>query len=789
MFRNYFLTAWRNMLKTKGYSALNILGLAIGMAVALMIGLWVYDQYEFDRFVPDHGQLYTVRRNFNSNGTTLNFTSVSLKLADVLRTQVPEIEYVAETDGEQGHVLVVGGKQFDLGGIAMGSDFFKMFQFPFLEGNAGTALKGLHSIVLTRATATALFGKQDPMGKTVRIDNRDNLVVTGVLEDLPYNSSFQFDLVLPFAYSEQVHRYYANGARTSFGNNSFGIYVRLKAGIPYRQVAPKIRDIEHTETDNTNAMYSEVVLQPLANWHLYGNYVNGQEKGGFLEYVRMFAIIGGLVLLIACINFINLTTARSERRAKEVGVRKAIGSRRKDLIVQFLAESFLLTLVAALLSMALVQMALPAFNALTGSKIRLPVSSGVFWMVMLGCVAVVALIAGSRPAFILSSFNPVKVLKGGGSASGRAGTWPRKILVVTQFGCSIALIIGTIVVYRQIQYAKERPTGYSIDRLMMTWMNDELRHNYTALKNELLAKGIASSVTMASSPATDVYYHSDVAWPGKMAGETIEMGTIFVSDDYFRTLGMGLAAGRDFRPADTLTAIFNEAAIRRMRIQQPVGQVITWDTTRRIIGVAKNALMVSPFAPADLTMFLYSPTNAGNVMMYKLSPSIRTADAIAGLNALFAKYNPSYPYKYSWADERYAAKFHLEVLVGKLAGIFAALAIFISCLGLFGLAAYMAEQRTREIGIRKVLGASVGQVWVLLSREFLLLVGVSCGIASPVAYYFLEQWLLKYDYRISIGAGVFLAAAAMAIVITVLTVSFQAVRAAVASPAKALRSE
>jgi len=586
-----------------------------------------------------------------------------------------------------------------------------------------------------------------------------------------------------------VHNYTVNGAAGSFGNNGFSQYVRLKPGISYSQVAPKIADIEHTEKGNTNAMLSVVVLQPMANWHLYGNYVNGKETGGFLDYVRMFTIIGVLVLLIACINFINLTTARSERRAKEVGVRKAIGSQRRDLIIQFLAESFLLTLVAAVLSLLLVQLALPSFNALTGTKVVIPVSEGSFWAIVLGCVVVTALIAGMRPAFLLSAFNPVKVLKGGGSA-GRTGALPRKMLVVAQFTCSIALIIGTIIVYRQIQYAKDRPTGYSINRLMMTWMNDELRQNYTALKDEMIEKGIVSSVTTATSPATNIYWHSDIGqWPGKRGGETIEMGTILVSDDYFRTLGMDVAEGRDFGKVDTLNVIFNEMAIRRMRIKAPVGQVITWDTTRRIIGIVKNALMLSPFAPPDPTMFVYAPRRSGNVMMYRLAPSVKTADAIAALTALFSKYNPSYPYHFSFADKQYADKFSLEVLVGKLAGIFAALAIFISCLGLFGLAAYMAEQRTREIGIRKVLGASVGQVWMLLSKDFVVLVLVSCLIASPLAFYFLHGWLMKYDYRISIGAGVFVMAALMALVITVVTISFQAVRAAVASPARALRGE
>ena len=789
MLKNYFLTAWRNLLKTKGYSTLNISCLAIGMAVALLIGLWVYDQYSYDKFLPDYQRLYQVRRNYNSNGKILNFTTTSLKLANTLHNQIPEIEYVAITSWNNKHVLLNKENRIMLSGTTVDSDFLKMFAYPMVAGDRATALRETYSIVLTQSTAAALFGKDDPIGRMVRIDNLHDLKVTGVVGDPPYNTAIQFNYLLPFQYESVTNNYAAGGEGNSFGNNRFGIYVKLKPGVNYSQVAPKIRKIEHSETNNTNAMFSEVILQPISHLHLYGNYVNGVETGGFLDYVRMFTIIGVLVLLIACINFINLTTARSEKRAREVGVRKAIGSLRSDLIVQFLAESLLLTLCSAALALLLAQLVLPAFNDLTQSHIRMPFGNPVFWLVLLASVTATALLAGSRPAFYMSSFQPVKVLKGQVTA-GKRGSLSRQILVVIQFTCSIALIISTIIIYQQIQYARNRPSGYDISRLMMTWMNDELNHNYTALKNEMIQKGIAVGVTKATSPATDIYWHDGVAnWPGKRAGETIEIGTMYVAEDYFKTVGMTLAEGRDFNPSDSLSVIFNETAIRQMRIRRPIGQTITWDTTRKIVGVAKDALMVTPYSGADPTQFFYSPSNAGNVMMYRLSPSISTADAITQLDKLFAKYNPSYPYTYTFADDVYAEKFSLEVLVGKLAGVFAGLAIFISCLGLFGLAAYVAEQRTKEIGIRKVLGASIAQVWTLLSRDFILLVGISCLIASPLALYFLHNWLIKYDYRVSIGAGVFLLAGGMALLITIITISFQALKAATSNPTRALRSE
>ncbi|HYK44373.1 MAG TPA: ABC transporter permease [Parafilimonas sp.] len=790
MFHNYFKTAWRNIIRTFGYSLLNVLGLATGMAVALLIGLWVYDQYSYDKFLPGYQSLYRVQRNYDSNGDTLTFQTTSLRLADALRSQVPGIEYVAESDWMGQHGLMVGDKKLFINGAQAGTDFLKMFQYPLIYGNAGTVFKDAYSIVLTQSTAKALFGNEDPIGKRVRFDNENDLKVTGILKDIPYNSTNKFNFVVPFTYIEQTNPNVKTRGHASFSNNSRQIFVKLEPGISYAQIAPKIRTIEHIETDNTNAMNSYVTLQPMERWHLYSNYVNGQDTAGFLEYVRIFTIIGILVLLIACINFINLTTARSEKRAKEVGVRKAIGSQKKDLIIQFLSESFLLTLIAFIFSVLFVQLALPLFNTLTETQISIPSSTAGFWLLMAACVLTTSLIAGSRPAFYLSSFNPVKVLKGR-MQTGRSASLSRKILVVVQFSCSIALIISTVVIYQQIQYAKDRPTGYDINRVMKTYMNNDLTKNYTALKNELIQKGIAEDVTTATSPAIDVTWHTDIDyWPGKHAGETVEMGNIYVSDDYFKTVGMKMKEGRDFLGGyDSTSVIFNQTAIERLRLKNPIGQTITYGGQQlAIVGVVKDALMISPFTSAEPTMFHCVP-DPQDVMLYKLSPHIKTADAIKQLTVIFNKYDPSYPYDYSFEDENYASKFQLESLIGKLSGLFAALAIFISCLGLFGLAAYIAEQRTREIGIRKVLGASVQQVWMLLSKDFILLVVISCLIASPISFYLLHNWLMKYDYRINIHAGVFILSAGVALLVTIVTISFQAIKAAVANPVKSLRTE
>lgn len=796
MFRNYLKIAWRNTLHNKVYSTLNIVGLAAGMAVALLIGLWVMYQYSYDRFLPGYTQLYQVEMNLTSqhNGTSTQ-TSIALPLADVLRKEIPGIKYVAEADniGRMNHNLLIGDKKLYLGGGAASSEFFKIFQYPFVKGDANSALKDIYSIVLTESTAKALFGDADPMGKYVRFDNVQNLRVTGVIKNIPKNATLQFNYLTPFAYAEATQDW-VRVARTKWTYNSFSAYVALEPGVTYEQIAPKIRDIVYKRSSEMRSLKPEVIMHPVKDWHLITDFKNGKPVGGFVEYVNLFSIIGMLVLAIACINFMNLSTARSEKRAREVGVRKAIGSARIDLVYQFLTESVLITFLSFQLCLLFVQLAVPSFNALTGSFISIPYSSIGFWCIMIVFVLVTGLIAGSKPAFYLSSFNPVKVLKGAIQV-GKWATLPRKILVVVQFTCSIALIISTVIIYQQIQYVKSRPTGYSADRLVMTDMNGDLYQHYDALRNDLLSSGLVESVASSTSPATQVYSHFSLQkWPGKNAGdEEVNIGAIWVSKEYFQTLGMTMAAGRNFSGdvrSDSLNVIVNEATVRRIGLKDPINRMISWngsDKPVRIIGVVKDALMESPYSPVAPAIFGHNPS--GFVITYRLPKNADTHTVIERIGKVFEKYNPTFPYMYKFVNDEYEHKFNLEVLIGKLAGIFASLAVFISCLGLFGLAAYVAEQRTKEIGIRKVLGASIAQVWMLLSRDFVLLVIISCAIASPLALYFLASWLNKYEYHVRLGLGVFIASGIAAIIITLFTISFQAIKAALANPVKSLRSE
>ncbi len=794
MFKNYFKTAWRNLVNNKVYSALNILGLATGMAVALLIGLWVYYQFSYDRFLPGYEQAYSVKLKTNNNGIISVDGSTPLPFADAIKQNVPGVKYVAQPNWIGSHLLMNGDKKVFQNGAIEGDDFLKIFRYPFLKGNSNEALQDAYSIVLTESTAKALFGNEDAMNKTVRFDNYHNLKVTGILKDIPSNSTLQFNFIVPFSYAVQNFSWVKENL-SNWRNNSFETFVALQPNVSYAQVEPALRELEKKyNPEDYKVNKAEVMLQPLKEWHLYADYRNG-VAGGFIDYVKMFSIIGLLVLIIACINFMNLSTARSEKRAREVGIRKSVGSRRSSLIYQFLIEAIFTAFIAFLIALLFVVLALPAFNSLTKSNISIPYSIIFFWLIITGYVLITGLLAGSRPAFYLSSFNPVKVLKGT-FQSGKTASLPRKILVVLQFSCSIALIISTIIVYQQIEYAKQRPAGYNANLLVSTDISGGLQQNYEALKNEMLQSGMVTSVTKSSSPITDIWSNQRIDnWEGKLPGESLGLSTVGVSDaDYFKTMGMQIISGRNFTGslgADSLTVLLNEAAVKRMRYKQPLNQIITWhDVPQRVkvIGIVKDAVMASPFADAQPTIFAYTP-DWSNVITYRLPPTVNTQTAITKLTGLFNKYNPAYPYQYHFVDESYAAKFDFETLISKLAGLFAALAIFISCLGLFGLAAYMAEQRTKEIGIRKVLGASVLQVWMLLSKEFVVLVLISCVIASPVAYYYLHNWLQQYNYRITINPFVFIIASIAVIVITIITISFQAIKAAVANPVKSLRTE
>ena len=797
MLSTYLKTAWRGIVRNKVYSGLNIFGLAIGMAVALLIGLWIHYQCSFDRFTPGYAQAYQVKYNFSDNGDTRTSPEIAIPLANALKNDIPEIDRVAlafgpDNYGSNSDILQVGDKKISPVELTADDDFLKIVQLPLVAGSADNALSDRNSIVLTESVARALFSNTECVGKLITVSSWLTWKVSAVIKDMPANSTLQFGVIVPWRYFDQG---WVKMASTNWDHNLFRLYASLKPNVSYAQVAPKIKGLVEKYAPATYGMMKQqVIMQPMADWHLYNVYKNGVATGGLIDYIRMFAVIGILVLLIACINFTNLSTARSEKRAREVGIRKVIGSTRNALIAQFLLESVILTFLSFVLSLVLIQLVLPSFNALAATHINIPYTNGWFWLIMISYVLLTGLLAGSRPAFYLSGFQPVKVLKGKIVAAGSA-IQSRKILVVLQFTCSIALISSTIVVYQQIQHGLNRPRGYDPNRLLFTegWGTP-----FAALKHDVLETGVVSNITQSLSPVTEVYGRNTVdGWPGRQANEAMIPAGLAVGDtDYFKTVGMQFLAGRNFSGNggdDSASVIVNESAVKRMRLQQPLNQTIHWTLTwvprnLRVIGVVKDALTTAPFAPAEPAIYVWQP-GWSFTTTYRLSPNVPTSVALDRLRPIFNKYRPDFPFAYHFVEDKYAEKFAVEKLVGRLAGVFAALAIFISCLGLFGLIACVAEQRTREIGIRKVLGASVSQVLVLITKDFITLVGISCLIASALAFYFLRQWLDGYYYRIQLGVGVFLWSALGAIAIAIVTVSFKAVKAALMNPVESLRAE
>jgi len=788
MLKNYFKIAWRNLKRDRLFSFIHISGLALGMTVALLIGLWAWYMFSYNRFLPGYQQAYQVKLNFNYNGNIQTQSGATLPLADALRTRVPGIRYVAESNWFFPRGLSAGDKKLYLNGGIMGADFFHIFPFPFVEGDANTALKDPYSIVLTQSAAKSLFGAGNVLNKMVRFENAHDLKVTGVVKDPPGNSSLQFNYIVPFSYSEQTDSGTMK-SRSDWANHSFPIYVGLAPNASPEQVYRQVSGLQQEHEKGSQATI-EVLLHPFTQWRLYANFQNGRASGGYIEYVRLYCLIGLLVLLIACINFTNLATARSERRAREVGVRKVMGSERGDLIMQFLAESLVISFFAFGIAIVLAELALPGFNTLFQVGLSIPFSNPVFWGAMGGYVLLTGLLAGIRPAFYFSGFEPVKILKGT-FTTGKSAAWSRKVLVVVQFACSFTLIIFTLIVYRQVKHGEERPVGFDKNGLIAADMSSDLRKNYEPLKNELLQSGLAVAVTK-SSTSLDGWAASWAVkdWPGKKKDESLEMVATAVSENYFKTVGMEVVEGRDFLgDMDTSHLILNEAAVKRLHLTDPINQLISYDymaKPMRVVGVVRDAVIGNPFDAATPTMFLYNTGWAGTILL-RLSPGKPIAEGMKQVSALFGKYNPAYPFIYHFVDEEYAHKFDTGSQTGELVGLFATLAVVISCLGLLGLASYIAERRTREIGIRKVMGASILQLWRLLSTDLLLLVIVSCALASPLAWWLAHGWLENFSYRVSIGADVFVAATVLALLVTTVTVSSQVIKAALRNPVKSLR--
>ena len=790
MFRNYFRTAWRGLMRGKGFSFINISGLVVGMAGAGLILLWLVHEVSYDRFHAKGDRIYQVYGLTDYPGEKHNaIPVVAQPLGPVMKSEFPDMEAVSRVNNTAFLLRANGKSLIPNHGFITDSNFLRIFSFPLLYGKETEQLRSAYSIVLTEKLAKNLFGTANVVGKTVRVDSVDDFTVTGVLKDMPDNTQFRtLEYLLPWDYMKKSGR-----VNESWLSNNIYTYALLKPGVDVTAFNAKIRDLSRVKSGKSNIWVH--FLYPIAKWHLYGEFDNGVPSGGRIDTVRIFGVIAGFILLIACINFMNLSTARSEKRAKEVGIRKVVGAARFLLIGQFIAEAFLTAGIAGILGLGLAELALPAFNALLGESLAIPFGSVGLWLAVAGFILFTSLLAGSYPAFYLSSFRPVSIFRKQYRKSQSVFS-PRRVLVVLQFCFAIILIICTLIVRDQLRYIESRDTGYNKNNLIYVNFAGDIPKNYGLIRQELLASGVATSVTKTWTPITYGGGHSwGFRWAGMAASDTGSAITIFSEDaDLSKTAGMRIIEGRDIDiyhyPTDSFAVVLNETAVKKMGFARPVGQVLWTPSGKRwhVVGVVKDYVDAVPWEETP-PVVIEGPASDFRAMHIKFAPGITTRQGLAKTEGVFKKYNPTYPFDFTFVDQEYAMNFDNNQRTGETVGLFAGLAIFISCLGLLGLSAYVAESRVKEIGVRKVLGASVAGIARLLSVEFVRLVVVSLVIAAPVAWYAMHRWLADYAYRIPIGWGVFVAAGILAVVIALVTVSFQAVRAARANPVKSLRSE
>jgi putative ABC transport system permease protein len=793
MILNYFKIAWRNLIKSKGYSAINIGGLALGMAVAIMIGLWIWDELSYNKYFHNYDRIAQVMQNQVFNGEIGTQEANPAVMAAEIRNKFgSDFKYVLQSSWNFQHTLALGEKKLLKSGSFFEPQVTDMLSLKMLKGSRA-GLKDPYSIILSSSVAIAFFGNDDPINKTLKIDNKYDVKVTGVYEDIPYNSSFrEITYLMPWDLYI-IQSPWIQKMENPWGSNFTQTFAQIADNADMETVSKKIAKVKLNAVNKEERRYNPIVfLHPMSKWHLHSDFKDGKIIGGRIQYVWLFGIIGFFVLLLACINFMNLSTARSEKRAKEVGVRKAIGSARWQLIVQFFSESFLVVILAFALSIIIVFLMLPYFNDLADKKLSLLWRNPVFWIMGLSFSIFTGIVAGSYPALYLSSFQPVKVLKGTFQA-GRYASLPRKVLVVLQFAVSVMLFIGTIVVYQQIQHAKNRPVGYEKESLVTVSSNGTLHKRFDVLREELKRNNVVVEITEATSPTTAVYNtNGGFDWEGKDPNQAVDFPNSGVTYEFGKVIGWKIKEGRDFSrdyATDSLAFILNESAVKFIGLKKPIGSIIKWEGKPfTVIGVVKDMLVQSPYAPIRGSMYHLS-LEEENVFIMKINPKLSASVAMGSIEKVFREFDPGTALEFKFVDEDFAKKFDDEERIGKLASVFAILAVVISCLGLFGLASFVAEQRTKEIGIRKVVGATIFNLWTLLSKEFVMLVLIACVIAIPLSWYGMYQWLQKYDYHTDIHWWIFAVAILGALGITILTVSFQAIKAAVANPVKALRSE
>lgn len=786
MLKNYWKIAVRNLLRSKGFSFLNIAGLVLGMASATLILLWIQHERSYDTFHEKNARLYELMTSHFADGKWGTGSATPEVMPPAIMKDCPEVEDVVRISWNSSLLFNYKDKAIKAEGAASDTGFLTAFSFPLIKGDAGTALRDPYSIVVTEGMAKKLFGDEDPMGKIVKMDNKDNFKVTGVLKDLPDNTQFRFEFIN--SYNFLTMKGWIDKDWTDVNNRAF---VLLKPHTSLGAVNARLKGMIHQYSGGRTT--TEAFIYPLNKMRLYSDFEDRKPSGGRITTVRIFGLVAALILGIACINFMNLSTARSERRGKEVGIRKVVGARKPSLILQFLCESLMIAFISGILAFFVVQWSLPAFGELTHKHLVLGYPDPYFWLCALGFVLLTGLLAGSYPAFFLSSFRPAAVLKGA-SLKVHALLTPRKVLVVTQFTIAVVLIVSSLVIARQIQYAQDRKTGYDQRNLIYMYLEGDIRSHFPTIKQELLQSGAATAVSMTTSPLTQTWSRgSGLSWEGMAPNTHISFIRTGSTGDIAKAAGLKLVSGRDLDvytyPTDSFACLVNEAAVKMMGIKDPVGQWIFDDPVKwHIVGVVKDFVMGSPYEPI-MPLIIKGPKFYMSTMHVRLNGEHSTRENLAVMEKIFKTYNPAYPFEYHFIDADYADKFSNERLTGKLASLFAGLTILISCLGLFGLAAYMAESRTKEIGIRKVLGASAMRISLLLSSGFVRLVLIAIAVATPIAWYVTHQWLQGYHYRVTIQWWWFGAAGLIAVVIALLAVSTQSIRAAMTNPVKSLRSE
>ncbi len=792
MIKNYFKIAWRNLIRNKAFSAINILGLALGMACSLLIMLWVQDERNVDGFHANGKQLYQVyERSFSDGKVDAGYATQGL-LAEELKKVIPEIKYAASIDyaAQPGtfNTFKAGEKVNKMFGKFAGADFFSMFSYPLLQETTITALNSPGAVAISRKMAELFFGGPDKaIGNTVRFENSEDLQVTAVFENMPSNSSQQYDFLRSWIdfvkQNEWVHRW---------GNTSPDTYIQLSPDADPDKVRAKIKDFIYRYQPKERGTVTELDLQAYPDKYLHATFKNGYIDGGRIEYVHLFSLVAIFILIIACINFMNLATARSFKRSKEVGIRKVLGGIRSALIGQFMGEALLLTFLSAVFAVVLAGLLLPVFNSLTGKELFLPVAQPLFWASLAGLLLLTGLLAGSYPALFLASLNTIKVLKGNMKFSWSSTVF-RKGLVIFQFSLSVILIISMVVIYRQIGFIQSKNLGYDRENLIYIPIEGSLIKNYSVFKQEALSEiNILSVSKMRNSPTIIEHHTSSIGWPGKDPNVSVSFADGVVGYDFAKTMKLIIADGQDFSRdfgTDSTGYILNETAVQKMGLLNPVGRIVSWgNRPGKVIGVLKDFHFNSIHQTIDpLILRLDENWKWGTVLVR--TKAGKTKDALASLQKICKSVNPDFPFTYQFSDEEYTKLYNNEQIVSKLANYFAFLAIFISCLGLFGLATFTAEQRTKEIGVRKVLGASIANIVSELSLSFLKPVAIALLIAFPIAWYSMNSWLQGFAYKIDIEWWMFAMAGILTIGIALLTVSYQSIKAALVNPVKSMRTE